>query len=127
MRAEIETAGLDPAKNATKILEVQMQSLNQQIMNQQDRVKLTTAAWLDAKNKFGEASAQTQKLQVRVEEESVALAKLQTQLQNLNNQKINLGTEQLNAQFTNIQRTIENHITNLNQKNNIIGERTFPR
>ena len=120
LRTEIDLAGLNPSKDAQKILEIQIKALNQQIASQKDRLKLAEAGLRDTALKTGELSTQTQRATIAFEREKLALANLEEQLRNISNQKIQINSDTLNAQFLNIQNTINSHIANMNQKNAII-------
>ena len=123
LRAQVDIAGLDPDKDAAKILEVQMKALNQQIASQKDRLKLAEVGLQDTAQKTGELSAQTQKATISVEREKLALQNLENELKNLSNQKIQINADSLRAQFSDAQRIIEAQISSLNQKNSIIKMR----
>ncbi|MBQ7705708.1 MAG: hypothetical protein IJT73_09845 [Selenomonadaceae bacterium] len=84
LQAQVEILGLDEAADATKILEVRQKSLQRQIENQRDRVRLAAAELRNMTERTGENSDQTQKAALVHERERAALAKLERQLRELN-------------------------------------------
>lgn len=84
LRAETEITGLDAAADATRIFEIRTQALNQQISNQRDRLRMAEAALEDTARQTGEHSDATQRASIVVERERLALARMERDLENLN-------------------------------------------
>ena len=84
LRAQVEIAGLDETTDAERILEIQMEALNQQIANQRQRVELANAAISEMTRLHGANSVETQRAQIAYERERLTLVRLEQQLQNLN-------------------------------------------
>ena len=84
LRMQVETAGLDPAKDAAKILEIQTKGLNEQLRIQQDRLKIATANWRQTAQVQGQASTAAQRAEQVMLREKLALQSVEHELQKLN-------------------------------------------
>ena len=84
MRMQVETAGLDPVKEAHKIIEIQTKSLNRQLQIQKDRLALATATWQDYMRNQGAAATVTQRAEQAMLRERLAIQQIEQELQRLN-------------------------------------------
>ena len=80
----IDLQGLDRATDATQIFEVRQRSLQRQIELQRQRLSLLNAALQDTRQRTGENSDATQRAQINYEQARLAVRRLETQLQRLN-------------------------------------------
>lgn len=82
MRVDLE--GLDETADAQQILQRRTEALTRQIKNQRQRVELASAELRNMTQSTGENSDQTQRAQLQFEHERLALARLEEQLNSLN-------------------------------------------
>lgn len=80
LRMQVETAGLDPAKDKAKILEIQEKSLTEQLKLQSDRVKILTAEYNNMLKTVDKSSAAAQKAEQAMLKEQLAAKKLEQEL-----------------------------------------------
>lgn len=109
LRMEADTAGLDRAKDAAKILEIQEQSLTQVLQMQRDKLTLATKAYQDVAQSKGANSAAAKQLETSMERERLAVARLEAQLKSLSEQKIAINSTKLQTQ-------LQDNISKLNAK-----------
>ncbi|MBQ7628993.1 MAG: hypothetical protein IJS81_02075, partial [Selenomonadaceae bacterium] len=84
LQTRIDLQGLDRATDATQIFEVRQRSLQRQIELQRQRLSLLNAALQDTRQRTGENSDATQRAQINYEQARLAVRRLETQLQRLN-------------------------------------------
>lgn len=110
LRAQVEIGGLDAVADAEKIFETQINSLNQKIQIQSDKVKLVEAAFQQLTNSQGASATATQNMEMRLNRETLALQKLQTQLQQLQAslQKVQTSTATTAATIDNAGKNFSN-------------------
>ena len=91
LRAQVEIGGLDETANAEQILETRIQSLNQQIQIQRDRVRLTDAAFRQLQNSQGANAAETREMEGNLRREQLSLQRLEQQLNSVTTAQENLN------------------------------------
>lgn len=84
IQTRIDLQGLDQAADATRIFEIRQRSLQQQIVNQKERLQVLATVYEDAKNRTGELSDETQRAQLEYEQARLAVRRLEVQLEQLN-------------------------------------------
>lgn len=84
LRADIEIAGLDEVADASRILEIRQNALNQQMATQRDRVRLLDAELRRLTAAHGADSVAVERATIRLERERLALANLERDLRGLN-------------------------------------------
>lgn len=84
LQMQVDLEGLDDAADAQQILQIRTQALTRQIENQRQRVELASAELRNMAQSTGENSDQTQRAQLQFEHERLALARLEEQLNSLN-------------------------------------------
>lgn len=94
IRSQVEIAGLDEVADAEQIAQIRTNALNQQLAIQRDRVRILTAELQNVTTAHGANSAATQRATIRLERERLALAQLESELQNLTN-----TTQESNGSF----------------------------
>lgn len=95
IRSEIDIAGLDETADATRILQIRTNALNQQMQIQRDRIRILDAEYQNLVQTQGANSVAAQRATVRLERERLALANLDRELQNLNNSSSQQSTSAL--------------------------------
>ena len=92
LQMEVDLSGVDDAE---QILSIRTAALNRQLENQQTRVRLATAELRNMTESTGENSDQTQRARLALEQERLALVRLENQLRNLNESQgeANAGTQ----------------------------------
>lgn len=88
IKAEVDMAGLDAAKDKAKILEIQEKALTQQIDMQRQRISLAEAAYKDFCQRKGETSTAAKNAATALEKERLAMARLEAQLKSVSQQKL---------------------------------------
>lgn len=91
IQERIELQGLDQAADAERIFEVRNRSLNRQLENQRTRLRLLQAQMEDTARRTGSNSDETQRATIAYENARLAVARLENQLQELNDNH-NRGT-----------------------------------
>lgn len=89
LQARVDLTGLDDTADAARILTIRTQALNQQIKIQRDRVRLASAELLNMETRTGATSDQTQRARIALEHHRLELARLEDQLQHLNDTQDN--------------------------------------
>ncbi len=87
LQARVELTGLDETADAEQILAIRTRALNEQIKNQKDRVRLATAELRNMTERTGENSDQTQRARIALEHHRLELARLEDQLNSLNEEE----------------------------------------
>lgn len=108
LRADIEISGLDAAKDATKILEIQEQALTRQLELQRDKLRLVSAAYREAAQNKNVNEAATQKLEASMERERLAVARLEAELKKLSSQKVSIDTTHVQDAIAKLNTRIKN-------------------
>lgn len=83
LRSEVQISGLDETADAERILQTRIESLNQRLAIQRDRVRLVTAEVQSLTNSQGENADATQRAAIRLERARLALSNLEQELQGL--------------------------------------------
>lgn len=83
IRSQVEIEGLDEVADAERIAQIRTTALNQQLTIQRDRVRILSAELQNVTAAHGANSAATQRATIRLERERLALAQLESELQNL--------------------------------------------
>lgn len=84
LQMQVDLSGLDEAADAEQIMQIRTEALNRQIAGQKDRVRLANAELRNMAERHGENSDQAQRARLQLEHERVALARLEEQLNSLN-------------------------------------------
>ena len=88
LRMETDLAGLDAATDKAKILEIQEKSLTQILTMQRDRLTLATQAYQEYANGKNVNTVVSQKMEMAMERERLAVAQLEAELKSLASQKV---------------------------------------
>lgn len=83
LQAQVDLTGLDESADATRILEIRQRSLQRQIENQRARLNLLRASLADVTENTGATSDATQRAQIAFEQARLSVARLESQLENL--------------------------------------------
>lgn len=92
LQTQVDLQGLDAATDATRIFEVRQRSLQSQIENQRQRLNLLSMALRDTAERTGEDSDATQRARIQYEQARLSVARLERQLQRLNDTQANAGS-----------------------------------
>ena len=84
LQARVDLTGLDAAADATRIFEIRQRALQQQIETQRARVRVLNNVLADARERTGDLSNETQRAQLSYERARLSLARLEQNLQDLN-------------------------------------------
>ena len=85
LQTQIDLQGLDAFNDAERILEVRQRGLQRQIENQRQRLNLLSAQLQDTARTTGENSDATQRARIEFENARLSVARLESQLEELNN------------------------------------------
>lgn len=107
LRMDTELTGLDAVVDKTKILEVQERGLTQILDMQRDKLALITVAYKELAASKGTNDVGAKKLEMVMERERLAVARLEAELKNLSAQKISIDTTQLHDNITRITAQIQ--------------------
>lgn len=91
IQQRIELTGLDESADAERIFEVRTRHLNRQLENQRARLRMLQASLEDTRRRTGENSDETQRAEISFENARLAVARLENQLNQLN-ENHNRGT-----------------------------------
>lgn len=91
IQQRIELTGLDESADAERIFEVRTRHLNRQLENQRARLRMLQASLEDTRQRTGANSDETQRAEIAFENARLAVARLENQLQELNDNH-NRGT-----------------------------------
>lgn len=87
LKAQVELSGLDETADSTEALRIQQEALNQMLAVQEDRIQLTAAAYQEMVQAQGENSQAAYNLAISLEQERLAMNRLQSQSQALAQQE----------------------------------------
>lgn len=102
LRAEVEIGNLDEAADATQILTIRENALNEQMQIQRDRIRIAEAAYQRLLDTRGADVAETQRAAAALERERLALQRLQRSMDDLHESSsgVNQDTSDLLETFS---------------------------
>lgn len=107
LRVAADIAGLDSVRDATKILAIQEQGLNQQLALSRDKLTILEAAYRQVANNQHSTAYAIQNAEQAWQKERIAVAQLEQQLKSLAAHKISLDTTHLQNSLAQIAAKIQ--------------------
>ena len=108
LRVEADIAALDRVKDATKILEIQENGLNQQLSLSRDKLAILEAAYKQVANNTNSTVQAVQRAEQAWQKQRIEVAQLEQALKSLSAQKISIDTSQLQNKISQLDGKIKN-------------------